>query len=68
MVNLVGLTSFREVSDDLKSRLLRWISEVEDGQQPEIQDAKPRFPRQFRLHASDLLDAEDRERDVGPIE
>lgn len=51
---LLGLTSFREVPDDLKARLRRWIAEVEDGHQPEIQDAKPRFPRQYRLTASDL--------------
>lgn len=68
MVNLVGLTSFREVSDDLKARLLRWIADVEEGHKPEIQDAKPRFPRQYRLNASDLVDAVDRERDVDPLE
>ncbi len=67
MVNLIGLTSFREVSDDLKRRLLQWTTGVENHQ-PEIMDAKPRFPRQYRLNASDLIDAEDRERDIDPIE
>jgi arylsulfatase A-like enzyme len=68
MVNLVGLTSFRQVADDLKARLLRWIHTIEDGQAPEILDAKPRFPRQYRLHASDLIDAVDREREIDPLE
>jgi arylsulfatase A-like enzyme len=68
MVNLVGMTSFREVADDLKARMLKWIFEVEEGHVPDILDAKPRFPRQYRLHASDLIGAVDRERDIDPIE
>ena len=31
MVNLVGLTAFREVANDLKVRLLSWIAEIEGG-------------------------------------
>ena len=68
MVNLIGLTSFREVADDLKARLLDWIDRIEDGQKPEICDAKPRYPRQYRLRASDLIDARDRERPIGDTE
>ncbi|MCF3642572.1 hypothetical protein LXM94_21610 [Rhizobium sp. TRM95111] len=67
MVNLVALTSFRAVADDLKSRLLTWICKVEDRREPEIRDANPRFPRRYRLHASDLIGAADRERDIDPI-
>lgn len=67
MVNLVGLTSFRATADDLKARLLRWIADVEDAT-PQIIDAKPRFPRQYRLQASDLIGAADREREVDPLE
>jgi hypothetical protein len=54
MVNLVGMTSFREVSDDLKMRLPDWIFKIEGGHTPEILDAKSRFPRQYRLKAGDL--------------
>jgi arylsulfatase A-like enzyme len=68
MINLIGLTPFRKVADDLKARLLRWIAEVEDGQCPEIQDAKSRFPRQYRLRPSDLLEAADLDRDIDPLE
>jgi arylsulfatase A-like enzyme len=68
MVNLVGMTAFRAVADDLKSRLLSWIADIEEGHKPEILDAKERYSRQYRLHQSDLIGVKDRERDIDPIE
>lgn len=41
LVNLVGCEGYREVADELKERLLRWISEIE-GETPEIVDAETR--------------------------
>ena len=68
MVNLVGMTHpFREAADDFKARLLRWIADIE-GHAPGILDARARFPCRYRLHASDLIAAADRERDIDPVE
>jgi len=67
MVNLVGMTTFRNVADDLKRRLLRWIKDVEEGQEPEICDARPRYSRQYRLNAGDLAGFQDEERPIDPI-
>lgn len=53
LVNLVGMPAFRDVSDDLKSRLLAWIDQVE-GLQPEIIDAAPAEQRQRRLSHREL--------------
>jgi arylsulfatase A-like enzyme len=68
MVNLVGMTAFREVADDLKQRLRRWIAEVEDGHAPEIRDAKERYSRQYRLRPTDLIGIKDAERPIDPVE
>ncbi|MGJ4858530.1 sulfatase-like hydrolase/transferase [Labrys sp. La1] len=67
MVNLVGMTAFRGISDDLKARLLAWIAEVEEGHTPEILDAPDRYSRQYRLKPQDLIGFADPERDVDPV-
>ncbi len=54
MVNLIGMPAFREIADDLKSRLLAWINDIEEEQTPTILDAPCRDQRQYRLHPSDL--------------
>jgi arylsulfatase A-like enzyme len=66
MVNLVGMTVFRGIADQLKSRLLAWIAEIEDGHAPQILDAPPRYSRQYRLKATDLLGFSDPERPIEP--
>ena len=68
MVNLVGMTAFQAVADDLKSRLVALIADIEEGHTPEILDAKERYSRQYRLHQNDLTGVKDRERDIDPIE
>jgi arylsulfatase A-like enzyme len=55
MVNLAGMAVFRKLSDQLKTRLLQWIAEIEDGHSPEILYASKRDSKQYRLHATDLL-------------
>lgn len=54
MVNLIGMSAFRGVCDDLKARLLAWIAWVEEGHQPEIVNSPLRDQRQYRLKATDL--------------
>ena len=66
MVNLVGMDAFREVADGLKGRLLAWIDEIE-GATPTVLDAAPRYSRQYRLKATDLLGFKDQERDVDAV-
>ncbi|KQZ14157.1 arylsulfatase [Mesorhizobium sp. Root554] len=66
MVNLVGMDAFREVADGLKARLLAWIDEIE-GATPTVLDAAPRYSRQYRLKATDLLGFKDQERDVDAV-
>ena len=56
MVNLAGMTVFREHSDALKARLLSWIAEIEEGHSPEILNAPERESRQYRFHPTDLLE------------
>lgn len=67
MVNLVGLTVFRDLADQLKSRLLAWIAEIEQGHTPEILNAEPRYSRQYRLKPTDLTGFSDAEAPVGAI-
>ena len=55
MVNLIGMPAFREAADRLKTRLLAWIAEVEDGHAPEILDHEPRRQRQHRPSPEMLL-------------
>ena len=55
MVNLAGMTAFRSVADDLKTRLLDWIAKVEEGHAPNIHDAPDRYSRQYRLKPTDLI-------------
>lgn len=55
MVNLVGMSAFRELADDLKRRLLRLIHDYEDGHAPTILDAPVRDSAQYRHNPRDLL-------------
>lgn len=55
MVNLAGMSVFREICDELKARLLAWIAEIEDGHKPQILDAAERESRQYRRQPTDLL-------------
>ncbi len=55
MVNLVGMTAFRDLSDQLKARLLDWIARIEDGHRPTILDAPERYSRQYRHKPTDLI-------------
>ncbi len=67
MVNLVGVAAFRGVADDLKTRLLAWIDQVED-MRPEIVDAQePAQPlrTQHRVHFSDLREEYQTDRLMG---
>lgn len=67
MVNLVGMTVFRGVADDLKARLLKWIAEIEGGHAPEILNAPERYSRQYALKATDLQHFKDAERPIDPV-
>jgi len=55
LANLAGMKPFRGIANDLRSRLLNWIADIEDGQLPVIVDAPERDPGQFRLQPDDLL-------------
>jgi arylsulfatase A-like enzyme len=55
MVNLAGMTAFRETANALKSRLLDWIAKIEGGHAPKILDAPARYSRQYRHKPADLI-------------
>ncbi|QRM56165.1 sulfatase-like hydrolase/transferase [Sinorhizobium sp. BG8] len=54
LVNLIGMPAFAEVTADLRSRLLKWIFDIE-GSTPRINMHPERYQRQHRLSALDLL-------------
>lgn len=53
MVNLAGMADFREIANDLKSRLLAWIHDVE-SETPDIINADNAFQGQHRLSPANL--------------
>ena len=60
MVNLAGMSVFRQLADHLKARLLSWIHDIEDKHTPTILDAPPRDSAQYRHKPTDLLSLQNR--------
>lgn len=55
LVNLIGMPAFAAVTDDLRARLLDWISRIE-GENPTIKPHPEQYQRQHRVNPRELLD------------
>jgi arylsulfatase A-like enzyme len=54
LVNLAGMPVCRELADHLKSKLLRWVAEIEGGPPPHIENAKHREAYQRRIYREEI--------------